>query len=412
MGSKSGTKNMSAKSKRKTNNKHGIHKALKESTRNNKKVENKKVENKKVVNTNVNNSNNDNKIVKKATSNKKVEKKFKSTNKRKTWKKIDTTDENKIIVKKLQKKIEENDTKDINIDDYITYDVEKNSIPEGFLGRKTNTLSTKNNPGIKKLLDRQVLKITENKKKPTNKNDLNLIEDIWGSNTVKTKTKLNPITMIRLKDCISNNQYKDEKKIISLPKLTLPHPGLSYNPNIQDSKNLIYSVAGLNKGLYAASQFTNNMFSEIKKSNEDLDKRMKEMREKEKEKRKLRKKNGNEDEDSDSESEEDYESSSEEVDDENSENNVEEKKEDENKYKYLKRTTEMNREHRKNLNRLKGMKDKVIKENKKEIYSLVSSKRFGRIQDHNMNEQEKIEDEKRKLSRKNKNMKMQGAVVE
>lgn len=411
MGSKSGNKNMSAKSKRKSNNKHAAHKTIKAKAKDKAVAYNNA--NPKTTKSDNNNKQANKAPVNKKVGNKKAEKKFKSTNKRKTWKKIDTTPEDDVIVRKLQKKIEENDTKEINIDDYIKYDVEKTTIPEGFLGRKTNTLSNKNNPGVKKLLDRAILKITENKdKKPEVKNDLNLVEDIWGSNTVVQKTKINPISLTRLKDCVSNNQIKDEKKIISLPKLTLPHPGLSYNPNIQDSKNLIYSVAGLNKGLYNASQFTNNMFSEIKKSNEDLDKRMKEMKQKEKEKKKLKKQNAGEDENSDSESEDDYESSSEEVDDENSENNVEEKKVDENKYKFLKRTTEINREHRKNLNRLKSLSDKVKKENKKEIYSLVSAKRFGRIQDHNMNEQEKIDAQKRKLSKKNKNMKIQGAVVE
>jgi len=381
-----------------------------------------------VKNKSKNDNSKNNKNTNKSTSNKKFEKKYKSTNKRKTWKKIDTTEENKTTVKKLQQKIEENDIKDINIDDYITYDVEKKDIPEGFLGRKTkSTLSSKNNRGFSKLMKRKLLKIqsdkekelnkkanTENQentnlnglklKKSGNKNELNLIEDIWGNNT-ENNTKSNNV--IRLKD-INNKQPKEEKKIISLPKLSLPHPGLSYNPNIQDSKNLIYTVANLNKDLYESKKFTTKWKEDVAKSNEELFKRMREQKEKEKEKRKLKKNK----EDSDSETDEDYESSSEEVDSENSEENNEESKKAQNKKFILKRSTLINREHSKNLNRLKNMKDKIVKENKKEIYSLISAKKFGKIQEKNMNEQDKIDSEKRKLSKKYKNLKIQGAVVE
>ena len=70
-------------------------------------------------------------------------------------------------------------------------------------------------------------------------------------------------------NCNSNsNSYFNDKSStikfpnttnISVPKIALPHPGNSYNPRVQDSKNLIDSITSNNSHLLELAKYKDHL---------------------------------------------------------------------------------------------------------------------------------------------------------
>lgn len=170
----------------------------------------------------------------------------KKTKKNKEWvKNIDTTVEEKKHIKNLQKKID--DKKYEKIENYIVYDVEKQELPKGFIKKETDLI---NNKPVGKNLERMVerkrkniefeiekakneknSKSANNDKNTNNNSNINL--DLWSDNTNSKASAIKfPNTTFNL-----------------VPKVALPHPGNSYNPKVQDAKNLIESITNNNAHL-------------------------------------------------------------------------------------------------------------------------------------------------------------------
>lgn len=187
----------------------------------------------------------------------------KKTKKNKEWvKNIDTTAEEKRHIKNLQKKI--NDNAFEKIENYIIYDVDKQELPKGFI-KKDNSLDTKNTKPLGKNLEKMIerkrrnLELEIEKKGLENKNVIsakgistsNINLDLWNDN------------------CNSNsNSYFNDKSTtikfpnttnISVPKIALPHPGNSYNPRVQDSKNLIDSITSNNSHLLELAKYKDHL---------------------------------------------------------------------------------------------------------------------------------------------------------
>lgn len=181
----------------------------------------------------------------------------KKTKKNKEWvKNIDTTAEEKRHIKNLQKKI--NDNAFEKIENYIIYDVDKQELPKGFI-KIDNGLNTKNTKPLGKNLEKMIerkrrnieleieKKILDNKNAVSNKcvNTSNNNLDLWNDN------------------CNSNDKTISIKfpntTNISVPKIALPHPGNSYNPRVQDSKNLIDSITSNNAHLLELAKYKDHL---------------------------------------------------------------------------------------------------------------------------------------------------------
>ena len=344
-----------------------------------------------------------------------IETKKKNATKRKDWKKIDVSVEDKTTSKKLQKKVDEIQAENININDFISFDTEKRELPKGFLGKKTEQDKTslknrKHKSGYTKLLNRQInnIETLASKTKEDSKENLmtlglkesvsnketSEINDIWGGEATK---KLKQIPLDKKSDFFGYyNKEESRKPMIKLPvkaPLPLPHPGLSYNPTVDDSKRLITSIANLNKEVLHEKKFFSELL--IKPSERQREKKVVDEEE-----------DKNED---DSSSEEDEESE-----DEEEGEDEEEEVDEENKHKHKRplTKTERNKKRQRRLNKLKNMDDYLAKQQKKVIHEIQSSKKF----EHEKEKQEKLrkakEEKQQMQDLKKAQLIKQGAVIE
>lgn len=283
----------------------------------------------------------------------------KTGNKAKDWRKnIDVSLEEKKRIKTLQAKLDEKEIKSTKPSNFYTYDVSKTDLPKGFIKRssaeedeeKRKALETK---GYSKLLKRKTVSLKQSEK--TISTDLKKdksemeIQDIWDSK----KTGMS------------------KKPEIVLPRISLPHPGLSYNPSVDDTKNLISTIANKHKGVLVEKKIT-------KELEDRLSLPLKE-----------EKNTFNNDEDSSSSEEEQSE---------------EEKINKDTSLSTAKTRTEINKKRKARLNKLKNEKEKISKQNKVEIFEIKSSKKFEKVQQENLKKLE--EKKKQEIEIKNKNDQM------
>lgn len=320
--------------------------------------------------------------------------KKKSTKGAKNWRKnIDVSQAENVRVKKLQEKVEEDQIKFTKDEDLFEVDNKVEELPKGFLRRKIKNDELENQrlkalekKGYNRIITRKAQNIEQNlnnniaekkpytqikkeEKKVTENKDLNEVTDLWGdsSNNNKKTIKLS------------------HKTPITLPRISLPHPGLSYNPTVEDSKNLMTTVANLNKEVLIKPSLLNEEIEEEYMNNLAL----KETENKSKSKNKTKKQ-----EDSDSESE-----------------GIQEITNNKKKTNKLTRT-QLNKKHKSRMNQLKNEKEHLKKLNRIEIDNIKSAKNFERIQEENIKETNKAL-KKEELKKKNQeNMKRLGAYIE
>lgn len=292
-------------------------------------------------------------------------KKAKATKTKKDWRKnIDVTQEENVRVKKLHEEMVNKQLQHKKDDDLFKIDVEEKPIPAGFLKKKTEGEDTR---AINKVVDKKVkqqLKYIELMKdknielKKEAETDLKLVEEMWGNDNART----------------SKGQIKlSHKEEIKYPKVILPHPGHSYNPDKEATKALISKVAELNKTDLQAKKFLAEPVQTLSQDEPDID--------------------YNSDEDSD---------------EENSQEDAE------NKIKKSTRPltkTQRNKKIKTNLNKVKNRAEYMKKQTKKEISNIVGDQKFSKIQKRNM-ELKKSEEEKKKALEKKKHHLLKLGVVD
>jgi len=74
---------------------------------------------------------------------------------------------------------------------------------------------------------KELIETTPNTDKNTKKNNEEVVYDLWETN--------------------ANNSSKISIEPLKYPKLIIPHPGQSYNPNREDLKNLLHTIVENNK---------------------------------------------------------------------------------------------------------------------------------------------------------------------
>jgi len=74
---------------------------------------------------------------------------------------------------------------------------------------------------------KELIETTGNTEKNTKKNNEDIVYDLWETN--------------------ANNSSKISIEPLKYPKLVIPHPGQSYNPNREDLKNLLHTIVENNK---------------------------------------------------------------------------------------------------------------------------------------------------------------------
>ena len=165
----------------------------------------------------------------------------KSKHGKKNWRKnIDVSDIEKSQQRLNQEKIKKQSIKNLKDQDLFELDEpDKNIIKDKNDKNKDNSLlgqKTKREKKTSKQEARQIKRMIEisnlnanNKNKEEDKEKENQLYDLWGSDT-KSKTNKN------------TSQLK-------YPKVPLPHPGQSYNPNKKDLNKLLSSVVENNKYL-------------------------------------------------------------------------------------------------------------------------------------------------------------------
>ncbi len=173
--------------------------------------------------------------------------KKKSKHGKKNWRKnIDISDIEKIQQKLNQEKNKKESIQNLKDEELFEVDEDNQDIEKGkknknikkdklFLGNKTKRekkSSKQEERQIKRIIE--MSNFNENQKKlEEEKENQNKIYDLWGSDN---STKLNKT------NCSNKFQLK-------YPKVPLPHPGQSYNPNKKDLNKLLSSVVENNKYL-------------------------------------------------------------------------------------------------------------------------------------------------------------------
>lgn len=180
-----------------------------------------------------------------ATNNKKSKK---SKHGKKNWRKnIDVSEieqgqqklnQEKIKIQKI-KEIKDNDLfeLDTNLDDLK----QEKTKEKALIGKKTQRpkkFSKQEQRQIKRIIEISNTKAIQNNLKKDKEND-NKIFDLWGSST-------------------NNNSNKTNKENLTYPKVPLPHPGQSYNPNKKDLNNLLTTVVENNKYLVKEEEESDN----------------------------------------------------------------------------------------------------------------------------------------------------------
>ena len=163
----------------------------------------------------------------------------KSKHGKKNWRKnIDISDIEQSQQKLNQEKIQKQKISDLKNEDLFEIDVnlEKSNLKsKKLLGKKTKKpkkVSKNEQREIKHIIDtsqtKAVLNNLDNEKKQKN----NKIYDLWGDDT---NIKSNSVV---------NNNLK-----LTYPKVPIPHPGQSYNPQKKDLNTLLTTVVEKNKYL-------------------------------------------------------------------------------------------------------------------------------------------------------------------
>lgn len=304
--------------------------------------------------------------------------KKKSTKGAKNWRKnIDVSAAETTRIKKLQEKVDQDEINNIKESDLFEYDNNKEELPKGFLKRKIKNdelekqrLKALEKKGYNRMIQRKADKIEKgiidipNTCKTNDRVDqgkeMKEVLDLWGED-IKTNTKKNRL----------NN-----KSIISLPRITLPHPGLSYNPTLEDSKNLITTVANLNKEVLIKPSILNE---KIEEENRNLPLREKFIEQ-----------------ESDSESE--------------VEDGIQEITSNTQDRRLTK--TQRNKKHKARLNKLKNEKEHIKKMTKIEIVQIKAAKNFEKIQNKNMEEAEKQLKKEKERKKKEEELIRLGAYIE
>ena len=171
----------------------------------------------------------------------------KSKHGKKNWRKnIDISDIEQSQQRLNQEKIKTQKIQDLKdqdlfeLDENIDNKKEDNKQKKSLLGKKTKRVKK-----ISKQEERQIKRIIEisntkaiqnNLEKQSEKENQNKIYDLWGTNQNKLISK-------------NSNVNNSKKTNLSYPKVPLPHPGQSYNPNKKDLNKLLSTVVENNKYL-------------------------------------------------------------------------------------------------------------------------------------------------------------------
>ena len=304
--------------------------------------------------------------------------KKKQTSKPKQWRhNIDVTQEEKNRIEKLEKIMKESNVDKVAND--FTYEINvkpeaKDQIGKGFLNRKTEI---KDNDRIEKEFNKKLKKYEANSdfNKSTNPVSTNKdSNDLWEDDKVNSKSQLSHISLSKVHD-------------VKYPKVVLSHPGLSYNPKKEDTKNLLGQIVDMNKDILITKEFEENRLK-YKETKKAADLPLKEEKE------------AFEEESDESDEEEDSE-------DEDNENGDGKKKQ-----KRPLTKAQRNKKIRTKLNKLDERKAIMKKETKNEISKIISNQRFSNIQKENAIKIAKEERRKKKEEEKVQELMRLGHVDE
>ena len=180
-----------------------------------------------------------------ATNNKKSKK---SKHGKKNWRKnIDVSEIEQSQQKLNQEKIKSQKIKEIKDNDLFELDTNIDDLKQekgkenALIGKKTKRpkkFSKQEQRQIKRIIEISGTKAIQNNLKKDKENE-NKIFDLWGSST-------------------NDNSNKTNKPNLSYPKVPLPHPGQSYNPDKKDLNKLLTSVVENNKYLIKEEEESDN----------------------------------------------------------------------------------------------------------------------------------------------------------
>lgn len=315
--------------------------------------------------------------------------KKKQTKTKKQWKKnINVDFEQKQNIKKMENNIIDKKILDTNIEDLFVTDCNEPDILPGFLNKKHENTSAKHNKQLNKIIKRKINNInfnkaksfkdnsigdTEQKQTPFEKkaeikgsltfSDINLVEELWGNTTSNCKKNNKLISLTNICSNI-NNDY---------PKVPIPHPGLSYNPNKSDIKDLYKNIVNNNKFILQEKKIVHDLdIKNLKNQTSNNDKKQ------------------------------EFEDNN-----ETSEENLQNKVNTE--YSTIKNTKskpltkyQRNKKVKAKLNKVKNRQQKVLKENKNYIANVLSNKNFDKIKKEN---ETKLEKEKILIKQQEENTK-------
>ena len=163
----------------------------------------------------------------------------KSKHGKKNWRKnINISDIEQAQQKLNQEKIKTQKISNLKNEDLFEFDdnIEKSNLKTGkFLGKKTKKtkkVSKNEQRQIKRIIESSQTKAVMNNLENQDTNNENKIYDLWGND--------------------NNNKNKPNIKtdlILKYPKVPIPHPGQSYNPQKKDLNNLLTTIVEKNKYL-------------------------------------------------------------------------------------------------------------------------------------------------------------------
>lgn len=178
----------------------------------------------------------------------KTKKSKKSKHGKKNWRKnIDVSEIEQSQQKLNQEKIKAQKIKEIKDNDLFELDTNLDDIKQekskekSLIGKKTQRpkkFSKQEQRQIKRIIEISDTKAIQNNLKKDNENE-NKIFDLWGSST-------------------NDESNKTNKESLRYPKVPLPHPGQSYNPNKKDLNNLLTTVVENNKYLVKEEEESEN----------------------------------------------------------------------------------------------------------------------------------------------------------
>ena len=172
----------------------------------------------------------------------------KSKHGKKNWRKnIDVSEIEHSQQKLNQEKIKTQKIKEIKDIDLFELDTNLNELKQektkdkSLIGKKTQRpkkFSKQEQRQIKRIIEISGTKAIQNNLQKDKEND-NKIFDLWGSSK-------------------NDHSNKPNKTNLSYPKVPLPHPGQSYNPNKKDLNNLLTTVVENNKYLVKEEEESDN----------------------------------------------------------------------------------------------------------------------------------------------------------